>query len=251
MDFADRAQGGSDMKALAFAGVVALVMSLALASPAGARFQEPPAVDIQGVAGLAPDGGSIGVQLLAECPERWTVVEAVVRVSQPSGAGQASFPLTCIASPRLFGVSVPATTGTFQLGEGQVSATVVIKRGKTARADDSQVVSVQPTVLVELAESGQLVDGGQAVLLDVTVACPAGTSGLESRLVVSQAGRVIGVGTYTPFCDRSRHTFTVRVQASDGVYEPGIAQALTFATIEWQGEVFYGIDDDGALELVA
>jgi hypothetical protein len=239
------------MKALAFAGVVALVMSLSLASPAGARFQEPPAVDIQGVAGLVPDGGSIGVQVLAECPERWTVVEAVVRVSQPSGAGQASFPLTCIASPRLFGVSVPATTGSFQLGEAQVSATVVIKRGKTVRADDSQVVPVQPTVLVELAESGQLVDGGQAVLLDVTVACPAGTNGLESRLVVSQAGRVIGVGTYTPVCDRSRHTLTVRVQASDGVYEPGIAQALTFANVEWQGEVFYGIDDDGALELVA
>jgi hypothetical protein len=30
------------MKALAFAGVVALVMSLSLASPAGARFQEAP-----------------------------------------------------------------------------------------------------------------------------------------------------------------------------------------------------------------
>jgi hypothetical protein len=239
------------MKTLTFPGVVALVISLSLASPAGARFQEPPAVDVQGVAGLAPDGSSIGVQVLAECPERWTVAEAVVRVSQPSGAGQASFPLTCIASPRLFGVSVPATTGSFQLGEAQVSATVVIKRGKTARADDSQVVPAQPTVLAELADSGRLADGGQAVLLDVTVACPAGTNGLESRLVVSQAGRVIGVGTYTPVCDGSRHNFTVRVRASDGVYEPGIAQALTFANVEWQGELFYGIDDDGALELVA
>jgi hypothetical protein len=249
MDFADRAQGGSRMKALAFAGVVALVMSLSLASPAGARFQEPPAVDIQGVGGLAPDAQSIGVQVLAECPERWTVVEALVRVSQPSGSGQASFPLTCIGSPRVFGVSVPAGTGSFQLGEAQVSATVLIKRGKTARADDSEVVPVQPTVGVELAESGQRVDGGQAVVLDVTVACPAGTTGLLSSLVVSQSPVIIGSSTYTPICDGSRHTFTVRVEADSNPYQPGIAQALTFAQIDWEGQVFYGIDDDGALEL--
>jgi hypothetical protein len=237
------------MKALALAGVVAVLASLAVATPAGARFQESPVVDIQGIAGLAPDGQSMGVQVLASCPERWTVVEAVVRVSQPSGSGQASFPLTCIKSMRSFWITVPATTGSFQLGEAQVTATVVIKRGKTARADDSEVVPVQPTVLVELAESAQIVDGGQAVLLDVTVACPAGTTGRESRLGVSQ-GQVRGVGTYTPVCDGSRHTFTVRVQTSGGLYQPGTAQALTFADIEWQGEVFYGVDDDGALELV-
>jgi hypothetical protein len=225
-------------------------MSLSLASPTGARFQEPPAVDIQGVDGLAPDASSIGVQVLAECPARWTVVEAVVRVSQPSGSGQASFPLTCIGSPRMLGVSVPVGTGSFQLGEAQVSATVLIKRRKTARADDSEVVPVQPTVLVELAESGQRMDDGRAVVLDVTVACPAGTNGLQSTLVVSQSPVIIGSNTYTPICDGSRHTFTVRVEADSNPYQPGIAQALTFANIEWQGEVFYGIDDDGALELI-
>lgn len=240
------------MKALAFAGVVALVMSLSLASPAGARFQEPPTVDIQGVAGMAPHGQSIGVTVLASCPERWTVVEATVTVSQPSGSGQASFPLTCIKSIRSFAVAVPATTGSFQLGEAEVSATVAIERGKTARADDSDVLPVQPTVGVELAESGQRVDGGQAVVLDVTVACPAGTTGLQSSLVVSQSPVIIGVGTYTPTCDGSRHTFTVRVDKNpvSNPYQPGIAQALTFAQIDWQGQLFYGIDDDGALELV-
>ena len=180
----------------------------------------------------------------------WTVVEAVVRVSQPSGSGQVSFPLTCIGSPRLFGVNVPAGTGSFQLGKAHVSATVLIRRGKTARADDSEVVPVQPTVGVELAESGQRVDGGQAVVLDVTVACPAGTTGLLSSPVVSQSPVIMGSGTYTPICDGSRHTFTVRVEADSNPYQPGIAQAVTFAQIEWQGQVFYGIDDDGALELV-
>ncbi|HET7855844.1 MAG TPA: hypothetical protein VFL41_05255 [Gaiellaceae bacterium] len=238
------------MKTLALVGVIALLTSLAATAPAGARFQEPPVVDIQSVAGMSPDGGTIGVTVLASCPERWTVVEATVTVSQPSGSGQASFPLTCIQSIRPFSIAVPATTGSFQLGDAQVSATVVIKRGKTARADDSEVLRVDPTVLVELASSGQRVDDGGAVVLDVTVACPAGTTGRQSSLVVSQSPVIIGSGTYTPICDGLGHTFTVRVEADSNPYQPGIAQALTFAQIEWQGEIFYGIDDDGALELV-
>ena len=236
-------------RTLAFGGLIAVLTALA-AAPAGARFQEPPAVDIHGQAGLAPDGRSISVNLIASCPERWTVVEAVVRVSQPSGSGQASFPLTCIGSMRPFSVTVPATAGSFQLGTAHVTASVVIQRGKTARADDSETATVQPTVLVELAESGQIQAGGAAVLLDVTVACPAGTTGRQSGLVVSEAGRVMGSGPYTPICDGSPHLFTVLVTSTQGLYEPGIAQALTFADIEHNGEVFSGVDDDGALDLV-
>jgi hypothetical protein len=238
-------------RTLALVGVVALLGVVAAAAPAGARVTAGPAVEVQGVAGLAPDGRSIGVQVLASCPERWTVVQAVVSVTQPGASGEASFPLTCIGSMRMFAVSVPSTSGAFQLGSAQLTASVVIKRGKTASADDSQVVPVQPTVLVELAETAQLESGGGAVVTDVAVACPAGTNGLESRLVVSQAGQVMGVGTYTPVCDGSRHTFTVRVQASHGVYQAGIAQALTFADIEFGGEIFSGVDDDGALDIVS
>jgi hypothetical protein len=104
-------------------------------------------------------------------------------------------------------------------------------------------------VLVELAETAQLESGGAAVI-DVTVACPAGTTGLLSSLVVSQAGQAIGSATYVPTCDGSRHTFTVRVEESQGLYQAGIAQALAFANIEYAGQNFYGIDDDGALDVV-
>jgi len=233
----------------AFGGLVAVFAALA-AAPAGARLQEAPTVDIHSQAGLAPDGQSITVTVLASCPERWTVVEAVVRVSQPGGSGQASFPLTCSGYVRSFAVAVPSSGGAFELGSADVTASVVITRGKTVRADDSQVVTVDPTVLVALAESAQILDGGAAVLLDVSVSCPVGTTGRESRLVVSQAGRVMGTGRYTPICDGSRHTFSVRVEASQGLYEPGIAQALTFADVDYNGDVFSGVDDDGALELV-
>jgi hypothetical protein len=237
-------------RTLALVGTVAL-LGVVAAAPAGARFQEAPTVDIHSAAGLAPDGRSINVNVLASCPERWTVVEAVVRISQPGGSGQASFPLTCIKSVRSFWVTVPASSGSFQLGSAQVTASVVIKRGKTARADDAEVVTVDPTVLVELAESAQVLDGGAAVLLDVTVACPVGTTGRESGLVVSQAGIVMGSGRYTPICDGASHTFTVRVSSTNGrLYQPGIAQALTFADVEFNGQVFSGVDDDGALELV-
>jgi hypothetical protein len=229
--------------------VLVAVLSVLGAAPAGARVSAGPAVDIHTLAGLVPDGRSIDVQVLASCPERWTVVEAVVRVSQPGASGQASFPLTCTGSMRPFNVNVASGGGAFQLGSAQVTAAVVVKRGKTARADDSEVVTVDPRVLVELAETARLESGGSAVTLDVTVACPAGPTGRESGLVVSQAGQTMGTGRYTPVCDGTRHTFSVLVTASNGVYRTGIAQALTFADVELGGQVFSGVDDDGALDI--
>jgi hypothetical protein len=233
--------------------VIALLALAAVAVPgAAARVQPTPEVHVQPVAGLAPDGRSMLVQVLASCPERWTVVEAAITVSQPSAFGQASFPLTCIGSLRYFLVTVPVSAGTFALGEVVVSASVGVKRGKTVRADDSLVLPVQPLVLVELAGFARLESGNRAVVMDVTVACHAETSGVESRLVVSQ-GRTLGVGLYTPVCDGTPHTFTVRVESRDGnLYDPAfVAQALTFANTEHAGQIVYGIDDDGSLELVS
>jgi Family of unknown function (DUF6299) len=229
---------------------LALLFALLAVGVAGARVSPGPTVDIHSVGGLAPDGRSIGVQVLASCPERWTVVEAVVAVSQPQGSGQASFPLTCIGSIRNFFVTVPADTGTFALGQADATASVVIKRGKTASAQDAQTLQVDPTVAVDLDGSGRIVSGGAAVVLGVTVACPAGTTGRLSSVNVSQQGRTSGNGTYLPVCDGSPHRFEVTVEASQGSYEPGIAQALTFANVDFNGNAFYGVDDDGALELV-
>lgn len=236
-------------RTLVAAGLTVL-LALAAVSEAAARFQEPPEVRVQHVAGLAPDGGSMIVQVLASCPERWSVVEASVTVSQPAAFGQASFPLTCVGSLRSFFVTVPVSTGTFQVGEVLVSGSVVIERGRTQRADDSRVVPVHPLVLVELAGLARLESSGSAVVIDVTVTCHPEARGLESRLVVSQGG-TLGVGLYTPICDASPHTFTVRVDASPAVYNPAfLAQALTFANTDHAGQIVYGIDDDGSLELV-
>jgi hypothetical protein len=236
------------IRALTMAVVIGLVG--AGAAPAEARQSPGPIVDIQSAAWLAPDGQSITVQLLASCPERWTVVEAAVAVSQPQASGQASFSLTCIGSLRMFSVVVPSASGTFELGEALVTASVTIKRGKTERAQDSQVVQVQPAVFVELANTAKLESGGGAVVIDVTVACPVGTTGRESFVNVSQQGLVSGNGSYVPICDGQEHTFTVRVQASRGVYQAGDAQALTFANVDHEGNGTAGVDD-GPIQIVA
>ena len=230
------------VRVLALALVIGL-LGAGAAVPAEARVSPGPVVDVQSAGGLAPDGGSVTIQLLASCPERWTVVEAVVAVSQPQASGRASFPLTCIGSLRMFTVVVPSTGGTFELGEALATASLTIKRGKTERTEDTQLVQVQPTVFVDLADTARLESGGGAVLIDVTVACPVGASGQESYVNVSQGQTASGNGPYVPICDGKRHTFTVRVEASQGLYQAGNAQALTFANVEHGGNGFSGVDE--------
>ena len=149
-------------------------------------------------------------------------------MSQPQASGTAPFPLTCTGLAKPFTVIVQSTGAPFRLGEAQASAVVRIQRGRTEQAQDSQIVQVDPTVLVELADFASLVGGGEAVLIDVTAACPVGSNGQESYVNVSQ-GQALGNGTYVPVCDGQRHTFTVRV-GGRGLFRVGNARALTFAS---------------------
>ena len=226
--------------ALTLAAVIGLLAAGGVS--ADARQSPGPIVDIQSAAGLAPDGQSINVHVLASCPERWTVVEAIVVVSQPGATGQGSFPLTCIGSLRPFGVNVRSTGGTFQLGDAQANASVVISRGRTERAQDAEVVDVQPTVFVDLGDTARLESGGGAAQIDITTACPVGANGQQSFVNISQ-GQTSGNGSYVPVCDGQPHTFNVNVLASRGAFQVGTAQALTFANVEHEGAGFSGVDE--------
>lgn len=235
---------GHRVRAFALALVICLLGGAAgAAGTAGARSSPGPVIDLHSAAGLAPDGRSMTVHLLASCPERWTVVEAVVAVSQPQASGSASFSYPCIGSMRGFSILVQATSGTFELGEALATASLTIKRGKTESTQDSQVVDVQPTVFADLADTARLESGGGAVFIDVTVACPVGATGRESFVNVSQGQTISGNGRYLVICDGQRHTFTVRVQASQGVFHTGDGRALTFAYVEHEGIGTAGIDD--------
>jgi hypothetical protein len=206
-------------------------------------------VDLQSAAALGPDGHSVSVTVLASCPQRWTVVRASVTVSQAQASGVGSFPLTCIDSIRSFPVTVRSTSGAFRLGSAQGSAIVVIKRGRTEQAQDSTVLDVDPTVVVDLANTASLQGGGEAVVIHVSAACPVGASGQQSYVNVSQ-GQTTGTGNYVPLCDGHAHDLAVRVQASQGLYRAGGAQALTFAFVEQGGDSFSGVDEQ-AIEIIA
>ena len=121
---------------------------------------------------------------------------------------------------------------------------MTITRGKTERTQDSQLVQVQPTVFVELADTARLQRAaGASVLIDITVACAVGATPQESYVNVSQGQTTSGNGRYVPICDGQQHRFSVRVQAFQGVYQAGNAQALTFANVEHTGILFAGVDE--------
>lgn len=127
----------------------------------------------------------------------------------------------------------------FELGDAQANATVVVKRGRTQQAQDSGVVRVVPNVVVDLAETALLDSGGQAVLIDVSTACPLGPSGQQSYVNVYQ-GPASGNGFFVPTCDGHPHTFTVRVEASQGLFRAGSANGDAVAIVEHGGDVFFG-----------
>jgi len=134
---------------------------------------------------------------------------------------------------------VASSGASFQLGEAQATGFVLIKRGRTEQVQDSEVVRVEPTVFVDLADTALLHGGGEAVLIDVTVACPVGSNGQQSYVNVSQ-GQASGNGFYMPVRDGQKHTLTVRAQTSPALFQPGNAQGLTFAFVEEGSDGFLG-----------
>ncbi len=98
------------------ARALCLILGLVVAAgalPADAASSSGPTVQLGSSVGLAADGSSVVIDVIASCPERWSVVRATVSVSQPQASGQGAFPLTCIGSARSFRVSVPSSGGTF------------------------------------------------------------------------------------------------------------------------------------------
>jgi hypothetical protein len=243
--------GGGRLKgAFVLAAVVAVVAAGAV-SIADARPVQSPTVLLGTAAALAPDSRSVTLDVVAGCPERWTVVDARVSFAQPQASGEGSFPLTCTGSVRSFRILVPSSGAAFQLGEARATATVVIQRGRTQQAQDTQTISVQASVDVALPATARVQGSGLAVTIDITVACPVGARGLESYVNVSQGQQVFGTGFYTPTCDGQSHTLSVLVPATQGLFQPGAGSALTFAVVEAEGQSSTGVAENTQLQLVA
>jgi hypothetical protein len=76
-----------------------------------------------------------------------------------------------------------------------------------------------------------LVQGGKAVLAQVTVTCPTGAEVLEAFLYVNQDGNQGNFASFQPICDDTAHTFMVRAQAFDFRYHVGEAQVSAYVLL--------------------
>jgi hypothetical protein len=191
---------------------------------------------------VAPDGRSLFFHITTQCDRGWTVLEARVTAVQPQASGEGSFTPNCGRIPYNVGVTVPALNGTFQTGEAQVSARLVVKQGKTKQAQDSAVLRARPSLLVSLADQALLESGGGAVRIDVTMTCPRSANGQGGQVTVYQ-GQVRGTSTFGPTpCDGVPHSQSIRVPASGGPFQTGTAEADAFASIEEGGDMFPGHD---------
>jgi hypothetical protein len=229
------------IRLLSLVGLVGLLMA-GLAPPASAH-RTPLVVEVlPDQASIAPDGGSMSFYITTTCDRSWTIVEARVSAVQPQASGEGSFTPICGRIPYNVGVTVPALTGTFQTGEAQVSAVLVVKQGRTKRDQDSAVLRVRPSVGVQLADQGVLETGGGAFRIDVTVTCPRFSVPLGGQVNVYQ-NPAAGSGTFGPTpCDGLPHTLSVRVVASQGSFQVGNAEAFADASVEEGGDIFTGGD---------
>jgi hypothetical protein len=125
--------------------VGAAVLGPAITTPAGADPKPKVTVEIAATATLAEGGQAVVVEVTASCHGQWQVLEALVTVSQAQASGQGFFPLTCTGRDQTFSVTVRSFGGTFEPGEAQASAFVLIeRRGGTQQAQDSAVLQITP-----------------------------------------------------------------------------------------------------------
>jgi hypothetical protein len=82
----------------------------------------------------------------------------------------------------------------------------------------------QETLAIEVAKKARLLDGGQAVALQVAVTCPQGGEVLEAFVYVTQDGNESQFAFLQPICDGTPHLFTVRVEALDFLFHRGKAR---------------------------
>jgi hypothetical protein len=83
--------------------------------------------------------------------------------------------------------------------------------------------AAQEALAVEIAPAARLIQGGKAVVVQVTVTCPAGADVLEAFLYVNQDGNQGEFTSFQPTCDGTPHTFMVRAQAAGFRYHVGEA----------------------------
>jgi hypothetical protein len=83
--------------------------------------------------------------------------------------------------------------------------------------------AAQENLAVEIAPTARLIQGGKAVVVQVTATCPTHTEVVEAFLYVNQDGNQGEFAFFQPICDGTPHTFMVRAQAVGFRYHVGEA----------------------------
>jgi len=91
--------------------------------------------------------------------------------------------------------------------------------------------AAQEALVVEIAPTARLIQGGKAVVVQVTVTCPPGAEVLEAFLYVTQDGNQGQFASFQPICDDTPHTFTVRAQADGFRFHVGEATVSAFVLV--------------------
>jgi hypothetical protein len=192
---------------------------------------------------LEPSGQYLNVDVTVTCPVGWTSKLGSLNVRQVNPGGSGTFTVACTGTPQIARARV-VNGNRFTLGNATATAYLTIERnGQQVQATSTRTIRVEPGVTARIANQGQLTGtSGGGVSIAVAVACAAGATPAQSFISVSQNGTALGSAPFTPICDRVSHTFVVSITASQGTFHTGSATAEAFATVEWDGQGFYGID---------
>ena len=113
-------------------------------------------------------------------------------------------------------------------------------------------VSAKPKVTVDLATVVQIVDSGDAVLIDVAVSCSKKTVVLEAFVYVNQDGFQGDFAAIPVSCTGKSITYTIRAEATEEFsYRPGEAHASAFVLVEDKKERTYSGSDTETVTLSA
>ena len=93
-------------------------------------------------------------------------------------------------------------------------------------------------VRASIAPEASLIDGGAAVLVDVTVSCAGGSDVLEAFVYVTQDGQQSRFVPIPVRCGGRARTYTLRVPAPEGTtFHAGTASASGYVLVDRTGDV--------------
>jgi hypothetical protein len=252
-----RSLAGSRLQRAQLGALVAIALIIGSTATVAAKKPTPPpppppppaespsvTISIAPTASLEPDGVYANIDVTVTCPVGWTWSQGWTYIFQPGDTGGSGTfgPLTCTGTPQV-GHSRVVNGNRIDLGSADAQAFVrIAKNGTQVTSSASRTIAVQPSVVVRIANQGQLTGtSGGAVSLAVAVACPQGATGQASTLAVSQ-GAASGTASFTPVCDRVSHTLVLSIAASGGTFQTGGASASAQSSVGFNGGSFSGSD---------